>query len=86
MHISVACTDDSHCASGQTCQNNSCTCSQNSECGGTQLCQNGKCFEIFCETLPSGSNAFCTISNNAANYQCNVGYVAVTTAQAGCGM
>ena len=70
---------------GQTCNNNSCTCTQDSQCTTTQSCQNGKCQEVVCDGLTCGSNAKCAIANNAASCQCESGFHAVTSAEAGCG-
>ena len=83
--ILVACTQDSHCNNGKTCENNICTCGTDSDCEGKQSCKNGKCQEVTCDNLSCGSHAQCAIADQAAYCECNSGYHAVTDAYDGCG-
>ena len=84
--ISAACTKDHHCADGQACLNsNVCTCSQDADCASTESCQNGECQEVTCNNINCGSKAQCVIGQNEAVCECESGYYAVTTPDAGCG-
>ena len=85
ISLTVDCTEDSHCANGQTCSSNVCTCSQNSNCESTQSCLSGKCEVVTCDNTSCGTNAQCTISNNAASCECESGYHAIISPDAGCG-
>ena len=83
--FSVDCTEDFHCSSGQSCQDNMCSCADNSDCADAQSCQNGKCQQISCNNKSCGNNAQCTILSNEAICKCDSGYYSVTTPDAGCG-
>ena len=82
----VSCTKDHHCADGQACLNtNVCTCSQDADCASTETCQNGECQEVTCDSLSCGTNAQCVVAQNEAVCECNSGFYAITTPDAGCG-
>jgi hypothetical protein len=55
--LAAACTKDSQCASGQTCNKAAaqCTCATNSDCGGA-TCQDGLCANTTSLCMPIGWN------------------------------
>ena len=80
----VPCTEDSHCAAGQTCTDNQCSCSTDSDCTDTQTCANGECQEVSCDNTSCGANAKCVVSNHAAACQCDTDYYPNATPEDGC--